>query len=130
VDFYLRSGKFSLGVSSKGGKGAPASVKNLLEGITNAKAANQDLEAEYPIAANIVKTISGASMIDGPLKLAISFELITEEQAQDVVRMIRAHTTENPPEWTKPWTDAFKMKSAQGWNYGYWVMSAVAASVA
>jgi hypothetical protein len=130
VDFYLRAGNFSLGVSSKGAKGAPASVKNLLEGIANAKKAGQDLEAQYPVAANIVKTISGASMIDGPLKLAIDFNLITAEQAQDVVRMIRAHTTENPPEWTKPWTDAFKMKSAQGWNYGYWVMSAVAASVA
>jgi hypothetical protein len=130
VDFYLRAGNFSLGVSSKGAKGAPASVRNLLEGIANAKKAGQDLEAEFPIAANLVKKIAESNMQDGPLLLAQDYKFITVDQAADVKRMIKEHTTENPPAWTQPWTEAFKMKSAAGWNYGYWVLSAIAGRVA
>ena len=130
VDFYLRAGNFSLGVSSKGAKGAPASVRNLLEGIANAKKAGQDLEAEFPIAATIVKRIAELNMQDGPLELAKDYKFITADQALDVKRMIKEHTTENPPAWTVPWTEAFKMKSAAGWNYGYWVLSAIAGKVA
>lgn len=130
VDFYLRAGNFSLGVSSKGGKGAPASVRNLYEGINNAKKAGQDLEAEYPNAAEVIAVINTKNMIDGPLALAVNYGLITNDQAEQVKTMIKVHQRENPPEWIKPWTNKFKADPNKNWNYGYWVLSAVAAEVA
>lgn len=130
VDFYLRSGNFSLGVSSKGNKGAPASVRNLLEGIKNAAAAGQDLEKGFPKAAKIISNIVKSSQIDGPLNLAVEFKIISDTQAQSVKDMINAHLTNNPPTWTDKWTVRYKAGKAPGWNYGYWVLSAIAAEVA
>lgn len=130
VDFYLRAGNFSLGVSSKGAKGAPASVRNLYEGIDNAKKAGQDLEAEYPDAAKVIAAINTRNMIDGPLALAVEYRMITTEQANQVKEMIKTHQRTNPPAWIKPWTDKFKADPNKNWNYGYWVLSAVAAEVA
>ena len=130
VDFYLRAGNFSLGVSSKGAKGAPASVRNLYEGIDNAKKAGQDLEAEYPDAAKVIAAINTRNMIDGPLLLAVEYNMITTGQAEQVKTMIKTHQRENPPDWIKPWTDKFKADPNKNWNYGYWVLSAIAAEVA
>lgn len=130
VDFYLRAGNYSLGVSSKGGKGAPASVRNLYEGINNAKKSGQDLEAEYPDAAAVIAAINIKSMVDGPLSLAIGYGLINSAQAEEVKTMIAAHQRENPPDWVAPWTNKFKADPNKNWNYGFWVLSAIAAEVA
>jgi hypothetical protein len=130
VDFYLRSGNFSLGVSSKGGKGAPASVRNLYEGINNAKKSGQDLEKEYPIAAEIISIINRAGMIDGPLNLAVSMGMITNAQADQVKTMIQTHQRDNPPAWTKRWTAGFNADPKKNWNYGYWTLASIAAVVA
>ncbi len=130
VDFYLRKGNLSLGVSSKGNKGAPASVRNLLDGIANAKAAGQDLEAEYPYATNIIKSISTLTQINGPLNLAVDFKLIDSSQANTIQQMIKQHVTKNPPEWTKKWLSKYKAGKAPGWNYGYWVLAALTAEIA
>lgn len=130
VDFYLRSGNLSLGVSSKGDKGAPASAKNLYDGMINAKKTGQKLDEEYPFAAKIVTHIATSSMLDGPLTLAIEYGFITQPQAIEVIAMIKSHQRENPPKWIKPWTDLFAAKSHTNWNYGYWVLAAVAAKVA
>lgn len=130
VDFYLRTGNLSLGVSSKGNKGAAASVRNLLDGIANAKAAGQDLEAEYPYAANIIQTISRMNSIEGPLNLAVDLKLINSSQAGTIQQMIKQHATKNPPKWTEKWLSKYKAGKALGWNYGYWVLAAVTAEIA
>ena len=130
VDFYLRAGNFSLGVSSKGGKGAPASVRNLYEGIDNAKKAGQDLEAEYPIAAEFISIINRSNMVDGPLNLAVSMALIDNDQAEQVRTMIKTHQRDKQPAWTKKWTAAFNADPNKNWNYGYWVLASIATTVA
>lgn len=130
VDFYLRAGNFSLGVSSKGAKGAPASVRNLYEGIDNAKKAGQDLEAEYPIAAEFISIINQSNMIDGPLRLAVAMGLIDNKQADQVKTMIKTHQRDNPPTWTKKWTAGFNADPNKNWNYGYWVLASIATVVA
>ena len=130
VDFYLRAGNLSLGVSSKGDKGAPASAKNLYDGMVKAKKDGQNLDEAYPFAAKIVSHIATESMLDGPLKLAIEYGLITQDNAVDIVKMIKSHQRDNPPAWITLWTDKFAAKAHTNWNYGYWVLAAVAQAVA
>jgi hypothetical protein len=134
VDFELIAGNFRLGVSSKGAKGAPASVANLVEGIENAKNQKppQYLDKEFPMAASVIRTIADpdASMISGPLELAVLFNLITHDQGMNVMAMIKNHQRENPPAWTAKWTKAFAPDTKKDWNYGYWVLAAIASKVA
>jgi hypothetical protein len=134
VDFELHAGNFKLGVSSKGAKGAPASVANLIEGIENAKNQKnpQYLDKEFPMAASVIQTIADpdASMISGPLELAILFNMITHDQGMNVMAMIKSHQRENPPPWIAKWTQAFSPDPNKDWNYGYWVLAAIAAKVA
>ena len=130
VDFYLRAGNLSMGVSSKGDKGAAASVRNLAEGIDIALKAGKDLAKEYPEAARIIKLINSTSMKIGPLRLAVEFKLINQQQAEQVLTMIDTHQRDNPPEWTVPWVESFKANVNKDWNYGYWVMASIAAKVA
>jgi len=134
IDFYLRAGNLSMGVSSKGAGGASASVRNLYDGLRNAQAAGQDLTAEYPLAAATVTSIATKSQIEGPLYLAEKMTLITRAQAQQVEEMIRNQVAgdEVPRQyaWIKPWIKNFSNKFAPGWNYGFWTMAAIAARVA
>lgn len=134
IDFYLRSGNFSMGVSSKGAGGAAASVRNLYDGLRLAQAAGQDLTAEYPLAAAAVTAIATKSMIEGPLYLAEKMTLITPAQSLQVGEMISQQVsgTTIPAKysWIKPWIKNFSSKLPLGWNYGYWTMAAIAAKVA
>ena len=132
VDFFLRSGNFSIGVSSKGKDGANASVRNLADGLRKAREAGQDLSEDYPFAAYVVQTINKESAVGGPLMLAVEFELITEEQALQVVQMIKARTTSIPKDatWIKPWVATINAKPVQGQNYGHWTLAAIARKVA
>ena len=134
TDFELMAGNFKLGVSSKGAKGAPASVANLIEGITNAKNQKnpQYLDKQFPMAASVINTIADpdASMISGPLELAVLFNMISHRQGLDVIEMIKTHQRDNPPVWTAKWTNTFSPDAAKDWNYGFWVLAAIAAKVA
>jgi len=134
TDFELLAGNFKLGVSSKGAKGAPASISNLIEGITNAK--NQEnpqyLDKEFPMAASVINTIADpdASMISGPLELGVLFNLISHTQGKSVMEMIKNHERTNLPSWANKWVNMFSPKESKEWNYGYWVLAAIAAKVA
>lgn len=131
VDSYLRSGNLSLGVSSKGGTGADASAKNIYDALQDAAKAGKDLAKEYPVTAEIVEIIATNSMIAGPLKLAVKFGLITNENASEVVTHIK--NAELDKGQLSPWAQEtlthWGMKEPQGWNYGYWLLANVAKDV-
>lgn len=132
VDFFLRAGNFSIGVSSKGKKGANASVRNLADGLRKAREAGQDLSEDYPYAAEIVQIINSNSMVEGPLLLAVEFNLITEPQAVQVADMCKQRPTTITPDmkWIKPWIATIDAKPTQGQNYGHWTLAAIARKVA
>lgn len=132
VDSYLRAGNLSLGVSSKGGTGADASAKNIYDAIVDAAKAGKDLRKEYPVAAEIVETIATTSMIEGPLRLAVKYQLITPENASEVITHIKSATMDKNQlsPWAQETLTHWGMKEPQGWNYGYWLLANVAKDVA
>ena len=132
VDSYLRSGNLSLGVSSKGGTGADASAKNIYDAIVDAAKAGKDLRKEYPVAADITEIIATNSMIAGPLKLAVKFEMMSNENASEVVSHIKnAEMDKNKlSEWAQEILTHWGMKEPQGWNYGWWLLANIAKDVA
>ena len=124
VDSYLRSGNLSLGVSSKGGTGADASAKNIYDAIQDAAKAGKDLAKEYPVAATIVTTIATNSMIAGPLKLAVEYGLISNENASEVITHIQSAQLDKAQlsPWAQETLTHWGMKEPQGRNYGYWLL--------
>ncbi len=132
VDFFLRAGNFSIGVSSKGKKGANASVRNLSDGLRKAREQGQDLSKDFPFAATVVQLINEHSMVEGPLMLAILFDLIDEPQAMQVADMCKERPTTITPDmkWIKPWIATIEAKPTQGQNYGHWTLAAIARKVA
>lgn len=132
VDSYLRSGNLSLGVSSKGGTGADASAKNIYDAIVDAAKAGKDLRKEYPVAADITEIIATNSMIAGPLKLAVKFDMISNENASEVITHIKS--AEMDKNKLSPWAQEtlthWGMKEPQGWNYGWWLLANIAKDVA
>lgn len=137
VDFYLKSGGFSLGVSSKGGAGAKASAVNLMGGIQASRKAalggGQDLTQVYPFAARVIETIDKYSQVDGPLMLGIETGSVTQVQAEVIKDMIRTRATKIPrghTSWIKHKISQLNIKQKPGWNYGYWCLAVVARNVA
>jgi hypothetical protein len=128
----LRSGNLSLGVSSKGGTGADASAKNIYDAIVDAAKAGKDLRKEYPVAADITEIIATNSMIAGPLKLAVKFGMMSNENASEVVSHIKnAEMDKNKlSEWAQEILTHWGMKEPQGWNYGWWLLANIAKDVA
>ena len=60
-----------LGISSKGGGGATASIKNVYDGIaTVKKTGDTTLLDAYPMAVKVATTLSGTTALDGPFELA------------------------------------------------------------
>jgi hypothetical protein len=69
-----------IGISSKGGKGAQPSIKNLRAGINalrkNPTENNKKLLNEYKSAISVIETLAESSAIDGPIKVASERGLI------------------------------------------------------
>jgi len=60
-----------VGISSKGGKGAKASAKNLYDAVENLeKAGNTELLTKFAKAVKIIKLIHNNSALDGPFRMA------------------------------------------------------------
>ena len=131
VDSYLRKGNLSLGISSKGGKGANASIKNIFDALNSAREKGKDLSEEYPEAVEIVNTIATNSMIGGPLKLAIKYNIMTPEQGNEILDLIKSASTneQDLTPWAQDMISRYPSKTPQGWNYGFWLLANVAKEV-
>jgi len=64
-----------VGISSKGGKGAKASVKNIHEAIADAP---EEMKAQYQTTVNIVNIVSEETAKDGPFRLAEMYGALPE----------------------------------------------------
>lgn len=82
-----------IGISSKGEKGATASVKNIKDGIDQARRTGQtDLLDRYKEQVSLIDKIGQLSSIEFPLVIGIEQGLITQTQADLVRRMVRSRT--------------------------------------
>ena len=78
------SGKI-IKVSSKGGGGAKASIKNLADAIKDLKiAGKQEILSQYADVIELIELIDKYGQADGPLELAKHFEILSEKEAKNV----------------------------------------------
>jgi len=75
-------------VSTKGGGGAKASVKNLLDTVDELEKVNKKLLRNYKDTIELLKKIKEAGQADSPVVLALHFDLINKKEA-DIIREMR-----------------------------------------
>lgn len=75
-------------VSTKGGGGAKASVKNLLDTVEEIERTNKKFLNQYKDTINLVKKIKEAGQADSPVVLALDFDLINAKEA-NIIREMR-----------------------------------------
>lgn len=75
-------------VSTKGGAGAKASVKNLLDTVEEIEKTNKKFLSNYKSTIELVKKIKEAGQADSPVVLALDFDLINAREAK-IIREMR-----------------------------------------
>ena len=70
-----------VGISSKGGKGAKASVKNIQDAILKA---SPELKALYPTTVNIINIVQSNSAKDGPFRLAELYKVLPQGLEEEI----------------------------------------------
>ena len=100
VDSYLlHPSGVEIGISSKGEKGASASVKNIADGIVAAREKGMDkLLKTYAPQVEIIEDIGKLSSQMFPIKYGIEQGLIDQDTGQEILNLIKtgATTTDNP----------------------------------
>ena len=134
--FFAPNGT-EIGISSKGGVGASASVKNLHDGIVKAsessKPEDKKILEENEYVVDIVTTIQKESSKDGPFALGEKFGLSTPALRQEVIEYQKT----GKKEMTDVSEEAAKMMeginfntNVVGFNTGNAITSALAKKVA
>jgi hypothetical protein len=88
--FMVSPSGVEFGISSKGGKGANASTKNLHAAIEKGIAAEPKLQKKHSKFIKVINAINDNTSIDAPLRLAVDFNIINEE---DIVKITAAINT-------------------------------------
>jgi hypothetical protein len=100
VDSYLlHPSGVEIGISSKGEKGASASVKNIADGIVAAREKGMDkLLKTYAPQVDVIEKVGTLSSIDFPLVFGVEQGLIDQNTAQTIKQLIKsgATSTDNP----------------------------------
>ena len=142
VDSYLlHPSGVEIGVSSKGEKGASASVKNIADGIVKAREKGMDkLLKTYEPQVKIIEDIGKASAVSFPLAYGVKLGIITQDQAKIVMDLIglgggdlKAQKWANTKDRDVILDLAAKMKAKTDnprYNMGYHVLSVIARDVA
>lgn len=129
VDSYLYANGRKLGISSKGNKGANASMKNLVDTL----ASNPDIKKSIPkITRDVLDIITNSSAKEAPLLLARKLELISENNAKEVRKLLtgRVQNDKVLSPWAKKYVQKYSSEKKIGWNYGNWLLANVAKQVA
>ena len=121
----------TLGVSTKGDKGAKASVKNIYDAMVDPK--NAALKKKYKNAVSIIETIANEGQKMGPLVLAERMGIIDNYLKEEILHHIDSKT--NRPERmsknAKKMFIAFGSKAdSPGYNIGLVLLANCAKSVA
>ena len=132
VDSYLYIGKdIEIGVSSKGEKGASASVKNIADGIKAAREKGlDDLLETYADQVVIIEDIGSISSIEFPLKYGLEQGIIDESTAYAIKDLIKsgAVETDHPGVLTLQSDIKAKLDNPR-YNAGFHALSALAKRV-
>jgi hypothetical protein len=101
VDSYLmHSSGIEIGISSKGDKGATASVKNISDGIAVARKKNMtDVLEKYADQVKVIEEVGKLSSQQFPIKFGVQMGFVTVEQARMILELMQssAKTLNTPP---------------------------------
>ena len=82
---FVRADGLEIGISSKGKDGADASMKNIMDAINKARIKNSQLVESHPDVVTVCETIDKETAEEGPLTVAVSLGLITENTKKQIL---------------------------------------------
>ena len=132
VDSYLlHPTGVEIGISSKGEKGASASVKNISDGVTTArqKGMNELLD-QYAPQVEIIERIGKLSSVDFPIVYGIEQGIIDPAVGQEIKQLIKTNGTSRNPAILNLMTDIKAKTDNPRYNVGYHALAALARRVA
>jgi hypothetical protein len=79
----------SVKVSTKGGKGAQASAKNLIDSVNelNETPAGKKLIAKYKESIDLMREIQNQGQVKAPLYLGVKYDIITQDEANTILNL-------------------------------------------
>jgi hypothetical protein len=79
----------SVKISTKGGKGAQASAKNLIDSVNelNETPAGKKLIAKYKESIDLMREIQNQGQVKAPLYLGVKYDIITQDEANTILNL-------------------------------------------
>lgn len=132
VDSYLlHPSGVEIGISSKGEKGASASVKNISDGVNTAREKGQTkLLKTYAPQVQVIEEIGKLSSVDFPIVFGIRQGLIDEATGQEIKKLIKTNGTSKNPAIQDLMYDIKAKTDNPRYNVGYHALAALARRVA
>ena len=134
--FLIAPNGQEIGISSKGGKGAKASAKNLHDAYLKAeKEGNREIIETANFTVSVVKVVAESTALQGPIKLGkmLGIPGVDEKLLAEVNQYIKTGKTDftGVSQSALDIMSAFKVNNeVKGFNTGYAIMAAVAKTVA
>jgi hypothetical protein len=132
VDSYLlHPSGVEIGISSKGEKGASASVKNISDGIAAARAKGMDkLLKTYAPQVKVIEKVGTLGSVDFPLEFGVEQGIIDKSTAQTIKQLIKSGATETDNAEVQALMSQIKAKTDNPrYNAGYHALAALARMV-
>lgn len=132
VDSYLlHPSGVEIGISSKGEKGASASVKNISDGVATARKKNMDkLLDTYADQVKVIEEIGKLSSVDFPIVYGIRQGVIDEATGAEIKQLIKTNGTSRNPAILDLMKDIKAKTENPRYNVGYHALAALARKVA
>lgn len=128
--FIVSPNGMELGISTKGNKGATASISNLITAINKS---SPELKKTYDYTVKIMSKLNENNQYNGPLVLGVDFGIIDEYLKDEIIQHIKDRTAD-PLQLSDNAKKLFvKYKSKEessGFNLGYVLLANCAKSVA
>ena len=118
-----------VGISSKGGKGAKASVKNIQDAIEKA---SPELKAQFPTTVNVINIVQSNSAKDGPFRLAELYKILPQGLEEEINRYIQEGKQDYAglsPACTELFNYGTPRQDVPGFNTGYAMLALLAKKV-
>jgi len=130
ADSVLSNGEVEILVSSKAGAGAAASVKSLTDilGDLPEHTLNQ-LSSKFEEDLNDLDIIKNENQLMGPLQLGVKYKLITDDQKDTIVNLVKENIKELPVDMEDMASSVNANIDNANYNAGYHILSVVARDV-
>ena len=128
VDSYLlHPTGVEIGISSKGEKGASASVKNISDGIAAARAKGQTkLLDQYAPQVEVIEDIGDMSALLFPIKYGIEQGVIDPATGEEILNMVKTNAATDNPVILELMSKINAKKDNPRYNTGYHAVASLA----